>query len=39
MSCDIQEVKLDDIMVPSGLKLCESEKKNLEQIQEIENKR
>lgn len=35
MSYDTQEVKLDDIMVPSGLKIYESEKKNLEQIQEI----
>lgn len=38
MSYDIQEVKLDNLMVHSGLKLYESQKKNTEQIQQMANK-
>lgn len=36
MLYDTQEVKQDDLMVPSGLKVYES--MNIEQIQEMENK-
>lgn len=36
MPYDTQEVKQDDLMVPSGLKVYES--MNTEQIQEMENK-